>query len=209
MGTPFRDLSVPLSHKANHPRNNRASPPLRRERVRGRQPAGLEVAGGNLNEVPNAILRGQAGSRGGSRAGDVTASVFVLGEGYPGEGREMPEGAPSQASGSQPSRKLLVQSQASFCFAGSRGRLMHSSPSIFLSTLPTSTASQITLTLPTCHSSSPWLGASNLRLFSQAVSPLPPSMTFLQWLCSTLLSPGPSCFFSSTSPCFLHKIVTQ
>lgn len=104
------------------------------------------MAGGNLNEVPNAILRGQAEAGAevvpGMVSGSVTASVFVLGEGYPGEGREMPEGAPSQASCSQPSRKLLVQSQASFCFAGSRGRLMHSSPSIFLSTLPTSTASQ-------------------------------------------------------------------
>ena len=33
MGTPLRDLSAPLSHKTNHPRNNRASPPLRRERA--------------------------------------------------------------------------------------------------------------------------------------------------------------------------------
>lgn len=70
------------------------------------------MAGGNLNEVPNAILRGQAeaGAEVVPRmvSGWVTASVFVLGEGYPGEGREMPEGAPGQASCSQPSRKLLV-----------------------------------------------------------------------------------------------------
>ena len=143
------------------------------------------MAGGNLNEVPNAILRGQeeAGAEVvPGMVGSVTASVFVLGEGSPGEGREMPEGAPSQASCSQPSRKLLVQSQASFCFAGSRGRLMHSSPSIFLSTLPTSTASRSHShppDLPQCFTLS---GCIQPQVFSQAVSRLPPSMTFLQRL---------------------------
>ena len=59
-------------------------------------------------------------------SGSVTTQAEVQGEGgVPGGGEKMSGGAPT------PPRKLLVQSQASFCFVGSVSKLMHFIPTQF------------------------------------------------------------------------------
>ena len=84
----------------------------------------------------------------------------------PGGGEKMSGGAPT------PPRKLLVQSQASFCFVGSVGKLMHFIPTQF----PLHSASLNRLPLTTLlpswppRSSSTWPSAPDLRTFAQAVT---------------------------------------
>lgn len=111
--------------------------PLLLEEGRVETACRARAAGGNLSEVPNAILRGRR--KQGRKSvlamvsGSLTAQAEVLGEGRgaPGRGGRCHGVLP-------PPRKLLVQSQASFCFIGLGGRLMHPVPSTLCQPQPPS-----------------------------------------------------------------------